>query len=417
MGGVILSNSLPFLLAATGLSLDPNHFTYEEDFDSTIRGFVNCIKHTRLSDNHVLQIYRYCSISIDHDLKITSYYHDKHLSFDDFTSYRNTLQNVARRIVANATDKSRKYKYGLVTSMSRGYDSVATSVIAKEVGCDISLHFSGPKKYLADDGRNIAKHLGFKHIIGRDANKYLRRTDSVEAEIFCTGDPGGFCQFTTFEDYYSNCIYFSGDFGENLWERVNLNLNNFLDFSVGGTFSCVSTEMEHFLRTGTIYLSLPSIGANDLLKLSKITKSPEMANWTLYNYYDRPIARRIVEEAGIDREEFGKTKVGGGNSVHYTTMKTLRKKLSPTSYEDFIYFKKNEVKFSRFKFALFTLNYFWKERAVFVNTLCSRIKIKYRMNGRKLGKHSSPIMNLLILWSNDRLTKRYKKELTQDKII
>lgn len=39
------------------------------------------------------------------------------------------------------------------------------------------------------------------------------------------------------------------------------------------------------------------------------------------------------------------------------------------------------------------------------------------MNGRKLGKHSSPIMNLLILWSNDRLTKRYKKELTQDKII
>lgn len=43
-------------------------------------------------------------------------------------------------------------------------------------------------------------------------------------------------------------------------------------------------------------------------RLLAISKSEEMAPWSLFTDYDRPIARRIVEEAGVPRAWFGQAK-------------------------------------------------------------------------------------------------------------
>lgn len=43
-------------------------------------------------------------------------------------------------------------------------------------------------------------------------------------------------------------------------------------------------------------------------RLSKIAKSEAMRPWRLNTEYDRPIPRRIAEEAGVPRELFGQKK-------------------------------------------------------------------------------------------------------------
>jgi hypothetical protein len=55
---------------------------------------------------------------------------------------------------------------------------------------------------------------------------------------------------------------------------------------------------------------LPYIGARRKADIVKITESSDMAAWRLRNGYDRPIPRRIAEEAGISRLAFGQSKMG-----------------------------------------------------------------------------------------------------------
>jgi len=66
--------------------------------------------------------------------------------------------------------------------------------------------------------------------------------------------------------------------------------------------------IEMRLRTNFVHLPPAYFGAGRADRLLAISKSEEMAPWTLWNEYDRPIARRMIEEAGVPRELFGQTK-------------------------------------------------------------------------------------------------------------
>lgn len=64
------------------------------------------------------------------------------------------------------------------------------------------------------------------------------------------------------------------------------------------------------LVVGVIHLPLPYIGARRRAEIVEITESAEMDPWRLGTAYDRPIARRIAEEAGVPRQLFGQSKMG-----------------------------------------------------------------------------------------------------------
>jgi hypothetical protein len=64
------------------------------------------------------------------------------------------------------------------------------------------------------------------------------------------------------------------------------------------------------LVIGFIHAPLPFVGARRKADIVKITESSEMDPWRLGNTYDRPIARRIAEEAGLPRHMFGQSKMG-----------------------------------------------------------------------------------------------------------
>jgi hypothetical protein len=62
------------------------------------------------------------------------------------------------------------------------------------------------------------------------------------------------------------------------------------------------------LATGFIQLPIPYLGARRREDIHHITHSPEMDGWRLKNSYDRPIPRRLAEEAGVPRHMFGQKK-------------------------------------------------------------------------------------------------------------
>ena len=64
------------------------------------------------------------------------------------------------------------------------------------------------------------------------------------------------------------------------------------------------------LVVGLIHLPLPYIGARRKPDIVEITESSEMDPWRLGTEYDRPIPRRIAEEAGVPRQLFGQSKMG-----------------------------------------------------------------------------------------------------------
>jgi hypothetical protein len=67
--------------------------------------------------------------------------------------------------------------------------------------------------------------------------------------------------------------------------------------------------MQEFrLRTGFVHLPPAFYGWRHHNDLIRISRSPELAPWSLGTSYDRPIARRLVEEAGVPRELFGMKK-------------------------------------------------------------------------------------------------------------
>ena len=71
------------------------------------------------------------------------------------------------------------------------------------------------------------------------------------------------------------------------------------------------------LTSGMIQAAVPFIGARQRRNILNITTDASMDAYRLGGRYDRPIPRRIAEEAGIPREMFGQIKLAA--IVHLPT--------------------------------------------------------------------------------------------------
>jgi hypothetical protein len=58
------------------------------------------------------------------------------------------------------------------------------------------------------------------------------------------------------------------------------------------------------LRLPALAVAVPAVGAGDPEQIGVLSRSAEMAQWSIGGDYDRPIPRRIVEEAGVPRQAF-----------------------------------------------------------------------------------------------------------------
>ncbi len=73
---------------------------------------------------------------------------------------------------------------------------------------------------------------------------------------------------------------------------------------------------EFRLRLDCIDLALPVFAMTENISLQRVTESRELAPRSVGGYYDRPIPRRIAEEAGIARGTFATVKHAATSLLH-----------------------------------------------------------------------------------------------------
>jgi len=316
---VVVSNSLPLLLSYIDESLDPHFTGYPPIHYSITEGIEDYIREIPTLKGCVTRlIYRNLEVSPARVAEVEKDMPPRFHSFADYYSY--VVENY-RRIVDNARDPKREILMQIFSTQSKGYDSTAVNAIAAKFGIDKVFTVSKGKnsRYLAtndaskqvdDDGSAVCKAIGLDCIV-IDRRSFAKEFDQeylYYAGLHANQD----ANLKDINGYVSTAsILLTGTLGE-IWYTHSCILNGgfHTDSELKrGDLGCHGLA-EIRLAVGFIQLPLPYIGARRREDILRITESPEMEPWRLGTSYDRPIPRRIAEEAGIPRDLFGQVKTG-----------------------------------------------------------------------------------------------------------
>jgi hypothetical protein len=319
---LVVSNSLVFALVRAGLDLDPHYPRYLIDMRSIMRGLQRHVKTIPTLQGIPVRRHFFCNLVIDNGLQLRQEAKPRAPRFNAFAQYREYLRSRLERITANANDSKRAFVYKLLTTVSRGYDSPACAVLAKECGCERAMTINDSSwGNPIDSGREIGEIL-FSEIIERKRRDYFQNAGMPEAEFAALGDAGD-VPFSSFEDVLAGCILATGF--PNAWDPQWSMGRDIRRHDASG-----SSLGEFRLRVGFIHVPLPFIGCENHSDIDAIGRSAEFDPWRVGGRYDRPIARRIAEVGGIRREMFGQRK-----SAAATWWTLARKPESKDSYDKF----------------------------------------------------------------------------------
>ena len=313
---VTVSNSLPLLLAYVRDSLDPHYPDYPLICESVMDGIDDYRRDIPTKRGKVRrQMFRNLDVSRE---KISESEKSMPPPFKCFDDYRNYLEDKYGLIAANARDGARVQPLEICSTQSTGYDTTAVNSIASAYGIDKVFTVSQAKSnfYLAhndegklpnDDGEEICTSLGLKFI------RLNRRafTDEFEQEylFYCVLHHNQDANLKDIAKHISKVsLLLTGTYGS-IWDTEKCFSNRVvLDAQLRRSDLSTHGMSEFRLVVGFIQLPFPYLGARRMSDILKITESSEMDPWRLGNRYDRPIARRLAETAGVPRQLFGQSK-------------------------------------------------------------------------------------------------------------
>jgi hypothetical protein len=328
-----VSSSMVFLLASAHRRLDMNYIRYELDLLDQMQGLKYHVGHIPLDNGDEMLLCRYRNVEIGPDLEFRIHPKPKSPSFSDFADYKAFLIDGLSRLTENARDPARAIHYRPLTTVSTGYDSAACSALATEIGCTEAVTVVSAREqygFAHDSGRRLGELMGLRvREYAQDAYKSL--PGLPEAEFTAVGDAGPDVVFSPMEDVFRQRFVITGIHGDTMWERQN---DNVIACDIVRHDLHGSTMSEFRTRVGFVHVPVPFIGCFDYPSIHKISNSEEMAPWCVGGRYDRPIARRLVEEMGAERNAFGMRKLAvtvcaGG------LLRTMEKQMSPQSRESF----------------------------------------------------------------------------------
>lgn len=155
----------------------------------------------------------------------------------------------------------------------------------------------------------------------KDKLDYLE-TDA--GELFLgTGELGTSIFFASAADELAGKLLLSGAHGDKMWDR---GYREPVDAKIRR--SPYPDTAKKAFRLHVEFINYPPAFLTAMIQpeINRISRSEELADWCLNNDYDRPIPRRIVEDAGVPRTEFGFLKDGGAGFAWAV------RKLRSTSY-------------------------------------------------------------------------------------
>jgi hypothetical protein len=228
--------------------------------------------------------------------------------FADFADYKGYLLETLSAVFENGSSPLRRRPLRPITTVSSGYDSAACAALAATLGCREALTLQTGRSGRPDTGLAVGRALGLEvHEFERVCEGApITRYD--EAEFLATGMGGEDLPFAAFEPALQGRIVLTGFYGGRIW-KAEPNAALARDDLSG------SSLIEFRLRTGFVSLPVLFIGCARAAEIRRIGLSDEMAAWRLSTDYDKPVLRRIVEEAGVPRHLFGQRKEAASSLV------------------------------------------------------------------------------------------------------
>ena len=324
-----VSNSLAFVLAMAGDEPDPRYPFYRHK----VRGYLLDGIHRKRKTigtkrGQRVELHDHCQVIVGDDLRLARIEKPTFPQPTSFKDYHVMLQGVLAAVMENAASPQRQHRrYEGLATVSGGYDSNAVAVLLSGLGVREAMTIcDGPPG--VDSGEEVARSLGMKvRVYGRTDFRAFPGID--EAEFLSWPGTSTDIVLAPCVEQLVGKVLVSGRFGDVVFGS---NLSKMLsDFRLPQAHAIGGSRMVEFrLRVGYLNFNPLFTGGLHLSAMYGITTSEEMKPWRLGGDYDRPIARRILEEAGVPRGIFGVTKHA---SAYYYFGSPAD--LSPSSRADF----------------------------------------------------------------------------------
>lgn len=331
---LLVSNSLPFCLAEAGDGPDLAYPFYLHDLSGVTRGVRRAPRVIPTRGGRKVELVYYTHLRVTPDLRLERLPKPAPPQFESFAHYHGWLVATAQALADNVTSPARRTRYRTVATVSSGYDSPACAVIAREAGCREALTITRAREEvyggLDDSGEAIGRVLGLQVEVFEQST-YRDLDGFPEAEFLAGGTGGGDVVMAAMEKALGGALLFTGFLGDTVWGRAAPDPVHSRDLVFRYPAGIALHEFR--LRVGFLHLPLPQSHQRSHPSLHRITISPEMAPWTLGTDYDRPIARRIVESAGVPRDWFGHRKKAVTQPLFRDS--DVEAYLSPASRADF----------------------------------------------------------------------------------
>lgn len=298
---IYVSNSIAFLFQAG--DIEP---IFDKDIGakmaSTVKGIHDYDTQIFSTKKGVVYRFLYNNFTVSPTGKIAMSPKDERFLFSGFHSYIQEVEQDFNLVIQNAASSLRKEQFSVITTCSSGYDSLTGAVLSSKFGCNEALTLKNARGGENDSGKSVGETIGLRvHELERVDS--VKNRDSSEAEFLATGMGGEDYVYKAFEPFLNKRLLVTGFHGDKIWDKHTLPKPGIVRGDVSG-----SSLSEFRLRVGFIHVPLPFVGANCHRAVYSISNSEEMQAYSIGGSYDRPIPRRIVEEAGIARNRFGQSK-------------------------------------------------------------------------------------------------------------
>lgn len=293
----LVSNSLAALLAVADIRVLPHFARYPALFRSICKGIKNYEREIPVHGGKIRLVYmsnlRWNGVELSPENKPMV-----QRPLNCFSDYRGQLRICLKNLGDNWQSPERRFPWKGLSTISTGYDSPTVSVLGRDAGLTDTLSITTGRGGDNDDGSRISRALGLTaHTAERDG---WRKQPEAELPFLASDAKGEDVYFAGADSLLSGKVLLTGYGGTRVWgKKAELSL----DFQRNDQSGLSHTEAR--LHHGYLHLPVPFLIARQVRDLRKITEGREMDPWRVSGDYDCPLARRIVEQAGIPREWFG----------------------------------------------------------------------------------------------------------------
>jgi hypothetical protein len=336
--------------------------------------------------------------------------------FGSYSDYSGYLHRVLAETAVNARAEGRCHSYQPLATISSGYDSPACAAIAHSVGCRSAVTFTTEQHGKPDDGSEIGRAMGLD-VIGVRRPRGAEEFDELTvAEFFSPGMHGDDLVSAAFADILPHCLLVTGFHGDKIWDIHNKPSDKIVRGDISG-----SSLGEFRLARDFVHVPLPFVGARRHADIARISNAEEMRPYSVGGRYDRPIPRRIAEQAGAPRTSFGQSKKAVAilpykqrGAVGSLVRRQAISAIHSLSLRDRLEYMAGVV---RFRFAMAVHALMWMGRRLMPETHLDRYDaIRGRVQRAVMRypyavfEHTDPFMGVVFDWGRTRVMRRYQPD-------